>query len=182
MLIRKIVTGCVLLYCGTAANAQGFFDFGDIPGVDKQPIVDVNLSSVIIGFIAGMAREADPSAADMLSGLRGVRLQVFDTIDNPKQLSNFIDDVTKKLEGEGWQRVVFVQDDDARVRIHLQMTAEEVSGMTVMLFDNKEAVFINIAGRVSAADLGKVLAALPGTDVLSSLPFPPGALAPPQGR
>lgn len=173
MLIRKIVTGFVVISFSAASHAQGYFDFGEIPGVDDQPLVDVNLNAVMIGFLGTMAREVDPAAADLLSGLRGVRVRVFDSVRNERQISNFIDEVTETLEEQGWQRVVFVQEETAKARIHMQMTEDEVSGMTVMLFDGSEVVLINIAGNVSAADLGRIMAALPVDDVLGSMPFPP---------
>jgi Domain of unknown function (DUF4252) len=170
MLIRKIVAGFVVFGFAAGASGQGSFDFGDIPGIEQQPKVDINLTPLMIGFLSNITREADPEAANMLSGLHGVRLRVYDGVKSPARVDSFIDDVTKKLEKDGWQRMVYVQDDKSKVRIHLQMTEQEVSGMTVMVFDGDEAIFINIVGSVSAADLGKVLAALPPVgDVLGPL-------------
>jgi hypothetical protein len=176
-MIRMIVAGVVVFGFATCADAQGSFDFGDIPGIDQQPKVDINLSQMMIGFLSNLTRETDPDAADMLSGLHGVRLRVYENVKSPARFEGFIDDVTKKLEKDGWQRMVYVQDEDSKVRIHLQMTEQEVSGMTVMVFDHSEAIFINIVGSISAADLGKVLAALPPVgDVFGplGLPMPKG--------
>lgn len=173
MWIRKIVAGCVLLSLNAVSNAQGYFDFGEIPGVGDQPAVDININSVMIGFIMAAAREADPDAADLLSGLQGIRVRVFNDVRNARQIDDFIDDVTETLESAGWQRVVFVQDEGSKARIHMRMTDDAVSGMTVMVFDGSDVVLINVAGSISAADLGRIMAVLPVDDVLGAVTLPP---------
>ena len=182
MRIRKIVAGAAVLVVGNVAVAQGVFDFDDIPGVSQEPAVSVDLNETMMMFIRQMARQADPAAADVLSGLRSIRLRVYHDGNSTRQFNSFIDDVTGELEGSGWMPVVAAQDEDSKVRIHMQMTEQEVSGMTVMMTDGTEAVFINIDGTVSAEDLGTILANLPVQDVLGTMGLPqmqPRPTAPP---
>jgi hypothetical protein len=168
----------VFAFSGIAA-AQGLFDFDNIPGVDEEPAVAVDINPQMMNFFRGMAVAADPEAADILTGLRSMRVRVYNNGDNTRQFSNFMDDVTEELEGAGWMPVVSAQDEGSKVRIHMQMTGEEVSGMTVMVADGGEAIFINIDGTVSAEDLGRVMAMMPNVDdVLGSLPMPPPMPAP----
>ena len=161
MTIRKIITAVVVAVFSTGAVAQGSFDFGDIPGVNQQPMVDVNLNQTLIGFVRAAAGPTNPEAADLLAGLRGIRVRVYSSGNNGRQFNNFIDNVTEQLEGSGWLRVVYAEDGNGKVRMHMHMTEEQVSGLTVMVFDESEAVFINIDGSISAEDLGKVMAMLP---------------------
>jgi hypothetical protein len=49
------------------------------------------------------------------------------------------------------------------------MTDQEISGMTVMVTDGAEAIFINIDGTITAEDLGRVMAMMPVEDVFGSL-------------
>ena len=172
MLIRKIVTGTVVVLISGTAVGQGAFDFDDIPGVDQEPAVSLDVNSVILGFIREAAREADPATADLLDGLRNIRLRVYHDEENTREFNRFIDNVAEELEDSGWLPVMAAQDDGSKVRMHMQMTEQEVSGMTVMATDGSEAIFINIDGTVSAADLGRVLAVLPVEDVLGSLGLP----------
>lgn len=175
MMIRKIVTVCVVFTFGGVAAAQGVFDFDNIPGVDAEPAVAVDINPAMMQFFRGVAAATDPAAADILTGLRSMRVRVYSNGDNARQFSNFMDDVTEELEESGWMPVVAAQDEGSKVRIHMQMTGEEVSGMTVMVSDGGEAVFINIDGTVSAEDLGRVMAMMPIEDVLGSLPIAPPA-------
>jgi hypothetical protein len=169
MLIRKIVLGGVLAVASGAATAQGAFDFDDIPGVNQEPMVAIDINPTMMRFVEAMLRSADPDGAAMLTGLRSVRLRVYHDNDNTRQFNNFIDDVTKELQGSGWMAVVSAQDEGSKVRIHTQMTDQEISGMTVMVTDGSEAIFINIDGSISAEDLGRVMALLQVDDVLGSL-------------
>ena len=182
MVIRKIVTGCVVFAFGGVAAAQGVFDFDNIPGVDQEPVVAVDINPAMMEFFRGVAVATDPAAADILTGLRSMRVRIYSSGDNAPQFGNYMDDVAAELEGAGWMPVVVAEDEGSKVRIHMQMTGGEVSCMTVMMSDGGEAVFINIDGTVSAEDLGRAMALLPVMpigDVLGSLPIAPPAPASP---
>jgi len=177
MKIRKIVAACFCIALTGAAAAQSIFNFDDIPGVSQEPAVSVDINPVMIGFVREMWRESDPAGADLLNGLRGISLRVYHDVDSTRQFNRFIDNVAEELEGSGWLPVVTAQDEGSKVRMHMQMTNQEVSGMTVMVADGAEAIFITIDGTVSAQDLGRVLAMLP-MDQLGAMGLP-GLMAPP---
>jgi len=170
MTIRMIITGFCVLVSGTAAG-QGDFDFDEIPGVDQGPMVAVDIGETMIGFVREGLRGFDPAAADLLQGLRGIRVRVYSASENVRAFNDFIDDVTEELEDASWQRVMMVQDDSSTARIHMRMSGQEVSGMTVMLIDGAEAVFINIDGTITPEDLGRVMAMFNHGDVLGLMPF-----------
>jgi hypothetical protein len=155
MWIRKISGGLVLLgICASAsAQAQGYYDFGSIPGVAEQPTVDINLNQTLLGFVFSGLTAQNPELAELSQGLRGVRVRVYETLRNSNRVGEFIDTTSATLESQGWQRVVYVQDEGSKARIYLQMTEDEISGMTVMVVDNSEAVFINIVGSINPEKL-----------------------------
>lgn len=183
-MIRKISIGCFCLVATAIAHAQGSFDFDDLSGLDGEPVMSIDINPIMIAFFRAVLQEADPATADVLNGLRGLSLRVYHGGDNQRTINNFIEDATGELEDSGWQRMMFVDDENSKVRIHTRMTAEEVSGLTLMVYDGAEAFFLNIDGSVSAADLGKVMAALnvhapDGLGGLTGLPFPmPSSPAP----
>ena len=179
MWIRTITTGACVSVISLAAYAQGSFDFDDIPGVDVEPFFQSNFGPVQIGFLRGVLAEIDPDMANVLNGLRGVSIRVYHDPGSARQFNSFIENVTEDLEDEGWMRVMYVQEEGNRAAIHMQMTEEEVSGMTVMLFDGGEAIFINVDGTVSAADLGRVMAVMGAGDILGSMPPLPNFGPPP---
>jgi hypothetical protein len=132
----------------------------------------------MVGWIRTALQGVDPEGAELLRGLRSVKVRVYHSGDNARQFSNFIDDVTNELQGSGWESVMSAQDEGSIVRWYMQMTEEEVSGMTVMAADGSEAIFINIDGTISAEDLGRVLAHVGAGEMLGAMRLPPTAPAP----
>jgi len=188
-MIRKIICGCTLLTVGSVAVAQGAFDFDEIPGIDQAPVIRIDINPVMMRFIETTIRGSDPAGADMLKGLRSVKLRVYHTgtegnerqlAENTRRINGFIDNVTEELEDSGWQPVVAAQDEGSKVSMFMQMTEEAISGLTVMASDGTEAIFMNIDGTISADDLGRVMSMLPVKDVLGSFPMPPVPGSPPR--
>jgi len=174
-MIRKIIAGSCLLVVGASASAQGAFNFDNISGFNDEPIVQINVTGIALTFARNLIAQSDPDTAKLLEGLRGIKLRVYHAEDNMRQVNSFIANATEELEDAGWQSVLSVQNETANVRIHMQMTETDVTGLTLMLFDGAEAVFLNIDGSVSAADLGAVMAAFTQGDYLSALPPLPGS-------
>jgi hypothetical protein len=170
----------------TAAFAQtGFFDFGRIPGLSAQPSVQIDLNPAMLGFVSEAAKTTDPEAAEVLAGIEGVRVYVYDDVgDDGAAVLRFIDDTSSKLESEGWHRTVFIQDGDEKVRLYVKLAEpgaaapSSVAGLTVMISGGEggEAVFINVAGSIQPAQLGRVAAAFGVEGVLGGL----GGLAGPR--
>lgn len=152
--------------CGSAA-AQGYFDFDSIPGVPDEPTVQVDLNAALIGFAASAARVNDPVAARMLEEIEGIRVRVYERLDNAGQVSSFIDEASERLESQGWQRVVFVQEDGEKARVYARMNGQQMDGMTIMVVDSEEAVFVNVAGRIDPEMLGRIAGNMGFGDILT---------------
>lgn len=166
MSIRKGLFAFAALGACASAAAQGFFDFGQIPGVSEEPSVQVDLNPALLGFVAAAARQGDPAAADIIGGLDGIRVRVYEELQDAAAVGAFVDETSRVLERDGWQRVVYVQDGGDKVRIYAMMDGQQMSGMTVLVTDPSDAVFINIAGRIDPAQLGRVAAAMGFEDML----------------
>jgi Domain of unknown function (DUF4252) len=148
-----LIAAAVLLT--QTARAQGYFDFGQIPGVSANPTVQVDLNPTMLGFVTAAASAADPAVADIVAGIENVRVRVYNLVDDPSDLFAFIDDTSGELERDGWQRTVFVDDDEAKVRVYLKFDGVNATGITVMVAgDDHEAVFINVAGVINPTQLG----------------------------
>lgn len=155
--------------CGlvSSAIAQGV-PFDTIPGVEAEPHVQIDLGPALLGFVAEAARQSDPGAADMIAGLRGIKVRVYERLANAAATQSFVDSTAQTLEQSGWERVVFVQDGDDKVRVHALVEGEQMVGMTFMIVDSSDAVFINIDGQIDPAQLGRVAAAMGFGDVIGS--------------
>jgi hypothetical protein len=142
-----------------AARAQGYFDFASIPGVGSSPTVEINLNPAMLGFVQqAVGASGDPETMNLLKGIEGVRVRVYEDLEDPRAVMDFIEDASGELERDGWQRAVYINDDDERVHIYVKFgDGSNVAGMTVMIADgDDEAVFINIAGVINPETLGAV--------------------------
>ena len=85
-------------------------------------------------------------------------------------------------EAAGWQRLVYVEDEGEKVRIYAKLEGQRMVGMTVMVVGDDEgdetagetsdgpgdAVFINIAGDIDPAKLGRIASEV-GVDGIGGL-------------
>jgi len=153
-------------------DMPGFFDFGSIPGVASDPKVQIDLNPVLLGFVREASREADTEAGSSLAGLKSVRVSVYDTVENKDAVMDYIGDTSQRMEGEGWQRVIYVEEEgEERVRMYMKSQGNRVAGLTMMVAggDDDEAVFINIVGDIDPAQLGKLAGSLGMGGVLDGL-------------
>src|SRR5690606_30153100 len=106
----------VLGLCG-AAHAQSHFDFDSGPAFPGDPSVQIDVDGAMLGIAAAAAGATDPSIAQLLSGIEGVRLRGYPALQDTAAVSSYIDEASGRLERDGWTRVVSVQDGTHNVRI-----------------------------------------------------------------
>lgn len=170
-----------LLAFSSHANAQGFISFDDIPGLDSEPTVAIDLDPELMRFFANAAKESQQDAA-AFEGLTNVRVRVYEGIgDSPAELLQFVDDTSRTLENGGWRSVVRVNEGGERVRIFMKLgpNAGRIEGLTLMVVDTggaDEAVFINLAGDIEPEQLGRIAAHVGMNGMFDMVPgaFGPG--------
>jgi hypothetical protein len=164
MTIRiSLAATALLALCGAARAQNGYFDFGQIPGIDTEPTVQIDLPPSMLGWVSEAAKSSDPEAAKAIESLKGVRVRVYENIgDSAKAVGQFVEDTSRKLESDGWQRTVYIHDGDDKVRIYVKPGAPnasqpEIAGCTVMVVDHSDAVFNNVAGPMDPATFGRLM-------------------------
>src|SRR5690606_2693248 len=158
----------VLALCG-AAHAQGYFDFDSVPAFPGDPSVQVDLNGAMLGMAAAAADAKDPAIAQLLSGIEGVRLRAYPALQDTAAVLSYIDDASGRLERDGWARVVSVQDDEHNVRVYARMEGDVMNGLTIMALSDEGVAFVNVAGRITAEQLGQIAAAAKNGDVVGGL-------------
>ena len=156
--MRRHIFGAAALLLASACFAQGFINFDDIPGIESSPTVQIDLNQATLGFIVAAAHATDPKAAEALRGIENIRLRVFEEVDDAEEFLGFIDDTSGALERAGWQRVVYVEDGNSKVRVYMQFEDTAASGITVMVSDGGDSsVLINIDGLIDPESLGQIM-------------------------
>lgn len=148
------------LLAASAVRAQDV-DFSRIPGVDAPPKVQIDLHAGMLSFASAMAAATDPSVAEALAGLERVRVFVYSAVDDRAALADFLDTSAQRLEQSGYERTVVAEDGPSKVRVHTKVGDTRLEGITVMVLEGmKEAIFIDIAGDIDPAQLGRAMAKL----------------------
>ena len=164
-IVTKILTGlfCALLALPAMAQEDelkdlpGYVDFGDLSATYGEPKIAINLGGTMLGFVGMMSSAESPETSELISKLKGIRVQIYSMDEDASAAKNQFGETRKGLKSSGWEPVVQINEDDEQVLVYMKMEGGNMEGMTVMVVDEEEAVFVNIIGQLNPAELGKVM-------------------------
>jgi len=143
-----------------SARAEGLppgeVDFGKFEPPRSGQFVEVNLTESLISIAAHFIGTNEPAVAQLLNGLKSVRVTVIGLDDeNRPELQKRVEKTRKELETKGWERVVTARKQDQDVSIYLKTRNKDtVQGLAVMAVDaDNQAVFVNIVGDIKPEQL-----------------------------
>lgn len=144
-----------------ADTEAGAIDIGQLMPSAKGQFVEINLSSAMLKFAARIAAKQEPEAAELIRGLKSIRVNVVGLDDSNRTATvEKIEGVRRKLETQGWTKMVTVREKEAgdNVDIHVKQHGEEsIDGLVVTIIDRKgEAVFVNIVGNINADQIAQI--------------------------
>lgn len=163
--IRKILVLGLTALLALPAMAQedalkdfpGYVDFGELGEIFGEPTVQISVGESLLGLVGSLSAKDDPQAAELFNRLNGVRVNVFENTAMPPEGVEYVKSVSQKLAGLGWESVVTVNSAEEQVRIFMKINGEKIDGITVMVVEDTEAVFVNVIGDISPAELEKVM-------------------------
>lgn len=147
-----VLAAGLVLPARAAEPAGGQIDFGTFtPPASGGEFVEVHIRSNLISMAARLAEKAEPEIADLLRGLKTIRVNVIGLDDhNRADLEQRIKSIRGQLEAGGWERIVTAQQGREDVGVYLKTRGEEaVEGVVVTVLEGtKEAVLVNIVGDI----------------------------------
>lgn len=159
-----VLAGLVLLNPLHAETPAGQVDFGPLePSKSRREFVEVNLQGPLLAMAAKVAGKDDPEIAQLLEGLKSVRVSVVGLgDDNRAGIQRRLGELRGQLDAAGWSAPVNVTDKDARVTVHVKARGgEALEGVVVLVEDKgRQAVMVNVVGDVKPAQLEKLGAKL----------------------
>jgi hypothetical protein len=138
---------------------DGVVDFGKFSPTPGAEFVEVNVNSNLIAMVVNFAKKQEPQIAEVLGGLKSVRVNVLGVNDkNREEITKRMNAVRTQLDGSGWERLVTVMKDKNDVGIFMKTRgAEVVEGVVVtVLNDENQAVFVNVVGDIRPEKLATV--------------------------
>jgi hypothetical protein len=135
----------------------GQVDFGSFsPPKNGGQFVEVNVPAALINLASQIVAKEDPDVAKLLNGLKLVKVNVIGLDDeNRPDLVKRAQKIRQDLSGNGWERVVTVQEKDQDVSVYLKLDDKgAVQGLTAVVIDgNDQAVFANVVGEIKPEQL-----------------------------
>ena len=138
----------------------GYVEFGDIEELtDAEKTVEVLLKGPILRFVANAAQNVDPSMARLIRTVELIKVDTFsieeEDLENMKKI---IEEVSKRLDPDKWERMVRVKEEDEIVEIFVQFgEGDELRGLVIMAIgEDDKAVFVNMAGNIDPSQLGRL--------------------------
>lgn len=153
-----LVTSALLLALSPALYAQieeepGYFPIDRFGILDSDALsLEINLDSGLLGMVAALAGEEEPEFAELVKGLKGIRVRVAEESDlDSESLRSGLDDATGWLQEQGWNTLMRMREDDEEVYVYVRQLDGEIVGMTLLAIDAEESVVVNIVGRIDLA-------------------------------
>jgi len=165
LLMSKFVIGlfCTLLALPAMAQEDelvdlpGYVDFGDLSATYGEPKITINLGGTMLNFVGMMSSSESPETSKMISKLKGIRVQIFSLDENVDAAREQFGKTKSGLKSSGWEPIVQVNEDDEQVLVYMKAVDGNMEGMTVMVVDDEEAVFVNVIGQLNPAELAQVM-------------------------
>lgn len=143
---------------GSLRNDPGYADL-DYPGwreADKE--FGFSLGPLPLRFAAWIIDEDDdPETAAMLRSLKGMRIRIYEVQGDEQRVFDRITESGKRLQRDGWDRLVTVNDGDENVLVMVKTDKTKISGMAVLTADRDEAVFVNMIGDIRPEFFNEIL-------------------------
>lgn len=129
----------------------GYVDFRSFDiSMGEEPNVEVNIGSSLMRLV-GLAAESDePELSNLLQGLIGIRVEVYNLDDRPSQKTlDALKKTAKDLEAKGWETIVRVREDDQQVYIAIKPEGKKIVGLVVLSAEeDNEIALVNIVGNI----------------------------------
>jgi len=165
LLMNKFVIGLCCAMLALPAMAQedelkdlaGYVDFGDLSLTYGEPKITINLGGTMLNFVGMMSSSESPETSEMISKLKGIRVQIYSLDEDANAARDQFGKTKSSLKSSGWEPIVQVNEDDEQVLVYMKTNEGNMEGMTVMVVDDEEAVFVNVIGQLNPAELGRVM-------------------------
>ena len=164
MKMKTLFIGALALLLATSSlwaqdveEHPGYVDFSSLTALTSgEPTVEISLKAPLLSMVTNLIRSEDEEAADFISKLMRVTVNVFDSDNaNVDAIAESMESISSDLDQQGWERVVRVRESDDHVDIFVRMSpnADIIHGLAVMVVGRQETVLVNIVGDISGNDL-----------------------------
>jgi hypothetical protein len=148
--------------CGITAprGSEGFADLDSLGIADTDRVLTLSIGPALLRFAANHV-EDDPETQELLRGLDGVRIRIYEIDGEAARVASRMDQMSRKLQAGGWEAVMLVRSENEQAHMLLKVVDQRICGMTVLVSDGEsEAVVINLMGDLEPQQFAGIMTAL----------------------
>lgn len=148
--------------CGLAAprSSEGYADLDSLGMQDTNRVITLSIGPALLRFAASHVDD-DPEVKELLKGLDGVRIRIYEIDGDPGKVASRINHMSNRLQDDGWEPVMLIREENEATHMLLRTVGGEICGMTVLVTDGEtEAVVVNLMGEINPRQFGDVMVAL----------------------
>jgi hypothetical protein len=129
------------------AKHPGYIDLKQIRIPDHaSEVTDIDLGPALLA-LARLGADEDGDFGKGLAGILSIRVKSYEIgRGDAMEIRPYMDRLEKKLEQEGWKRLIRTKTKDEMTNISMKMEDDKVVGFFLMSIDGDEASFINVFG------------------------------------
>jgi hypothetical protein len=127
------------------------------PGI--EPSVHVALDRTMLLVLASASESNSPQVAEFFDQIHSITVNVFEDmpVETFAKRKAAIGDLVKGLKEKGWKTMVRVPEEEELVEVLSLTPGETIRGITVIVGEEEEVVFVNVEGEIDPVLLGKTL-------------------------
>lgn len=160
LVLLLLFTGLTFVQNKDFSKEPGYFDFGNMSELeDGDMVAEVIIEEHLLKMVAKLAKNEDQELANLLSGLKLIRVHAFDVTDaNNKMIADKMEKLNGRLTSQNWDRIVRFRDKEESGNVYIKTDkSDSIVGMVVMVMDkNGEAAFVNIVGTIDLETIGRL--------------------------
>jgi hypothetical protein len=148
--------------CGLTAprSSEGYADLESLGMRDTDTVMTLSIGPSLLHFAASHVDD-DPEVRDLLRGLDGVRIRIYEINGDANRVASRIHVMSSNLQDDGWDPVLLVRQEDEATHMLIKVVDQQICGMTVLVSDgDSEAVIVNLMGEIKPEQFGEVMLAL----------------------
>ena len=157
--MKYILTAAFFVLMPLAFDAKGqdaTLNFDRLNGLETRArdVVEVNVDGKLLDLAKRvLVKVNEPEAkkvATAIDGLKGIYVRVYNfALDNEYNVAD-IDEIRAQLNSPGWEKLANVRSkrNNQRVDVYTMFTGNIMSGVAVVISENKSVALVNVVGPI----------------------------------
>ena len=121
--------------------------------------VDVNIDGRLMSLASKLLSDKgdEKEVKEIIAGIKGIYVKSFEFEADGQYTAADIDSIRSQLRAPSWSRLINVKSKkEGGLEVYVYLTGEQIGGLAVIAFEDREFTVVNIVGPVDINKLAKL--------------------------